>query len=218
MFPDRILYINLPNFEDGNKGIRDDFIELIEKTDFTDIRGMILDLRYNLGGSHNILHPIVSCVIDSVVKTPSDHYIQFAPAPTRWGERDAFILKTRNWKVSPREGKRYNGPLVLLIGSTTHSSGEDMVIELSQRGNCVTIGEPTAGGAGGRYPSSLPGGGEFSVSTFRATYPDGRDYMEMGIQPDVEIRATLDDILAGRDRVLEKAREVIRDWESIQVR
>jgi hypothetical protein len=42
--------------------------------------------------------------------------------------------------------------------------------------------------------------------------------MEMGIQPDVEIRATLDDILAGKDRVLEKGLEVIRDWKSMPVR
>jgi C-terminal processing protease CtpA/Prc len=218
MLPDGILYVDLPNFENENKKIRDGFLALIDTTDLAGIRGMIIDLRYNMGGSHNILHPIVSCLIDSAVKTPTDHYVQYAPAPTRWGEREAFILKTRSWEVPPRDGKRYNGPLVLLIGPTTHSSGEDMVIELSQTGRCITIGEPTAGGAGGRFPSSLPGGGEFTTSTFKATYPDGREYMEMGIQPDVVVRATLDDILAGKDRVLEKGLEVIRNWNSLPVR
>jgi len=218
MLADGILYVNLPNFESENAKIRDDFVALIDTTDLTAIKGIIIDLRYNLGGSHNILHPIVGCLIDSAVKTPTDHYVEYAPAPARWGEREAFILKSRNWEVPPRDGKRYNGPLVLLIGPTTHSSGEDMVIELSQTGRCTTIGEPTAGGAGGRFASSLPGGGEFTVSTFRATYPDGKEYMEMGIQPDVEIRVTLDDILAGKDRVLEKGIDVIRDWESIPAR
>jgi len=212
---DSILYVDLPNFEGTNKGIRDDFLDLIDTTDLTGIKGMIIDLRYNMGGSHNILHPIVSCLIDSPVQTPLDHYVEYAPALARWEKRDPFVLKTRNWEVKPRDGKRYRGPLVLLIGPMTHSSGEDMVIELSQSGRCVTIGERTAGGAGGRYSFPLPGGGEFSVSTFKATYPDGREYMTTGILPDVEVHQTLDDILEGTDRGLEQGIEVIQNWESI---
>ena len=143
---------------------------------------MIIDLRYNLGGSHNIMHPIVSCLIDSTVKTPLQHYLQYSPAPTTWGKNEAFVFKTLDWEVTPRDGKRYLGPLVVLIGPITHSSGEDMIIELSQTGRCITVGEPTAGGAGGRFPFSLPGGGEFKVSTFKATYPDRKEYMDSGIQ------------------------------------
>ncbi|MEJ2721667.1 MAG: S41 family peptidase [bacterium] len=110
---------------------------------------------------------------------------------------------------------RYLGPLVVLIGPYTHSSGEDMVIELSQTGRCVTVGEPTAGGAGDRLSSPLPGGGQFTVSTFKSTYPDGREYMATGIQPDFEINRTLTDIIDGNDRVLKKAVEVITNWEKI---
>ena len=62
-----------------------------------------------------------------------------------------------------------------------------MVIELTQRDRCVTIGESTSGGAGGKLSFSLPAGGEFNMSTFRATYPDGRDYMNNGISPDIKI-------------------------------
>jgi C-terminal processing protease CtpA/Prc len=173
---------------------------------------MIIDLRYNLGGSHNIMHPIVSCLIDSTVKTPLQHYLQYSPAPTTWGKNEAFVFKTQDWEVTPRDGKRYPGPLVVLIGPITHSSGEDMIIELSQTGRCTTIGEPTAGGAGGRFPFSLPGGGEFKVSTFKATYPDGKEYMDSGIQPDVAIASTIEDIIKGHDIVLEKGVEVINNW------
>lgn len=207
---DNILYVNLPNFESENKKIRDDFFDLIDKTDLAGIKGMIIDLRYNLGGSHNIIHPIVSCLIDSTVKTPLDHYLQYSPAPTNWGKNEAFVIKTQDWEVTPRDGKRYLGPLVILMGAITHSSAEDMIIELSQTGRCVTIGEPTAGGAGGEFPFSLPGGGEFKVSTFKATFPDGKEYMETGIQPDFPIQLTIEDIIHGNDIVLEKGLEVIR--------
>ncbi len=214
MMEDNILYINLPNFEGVNKKIRDDFLDLIDKTDLAGIKGMIIDLRYNLGGSHNIMHPIVSCLIDSTVKTPLHHYLQYSPAPTTWGKNEAFVFKAQDWEVNPRDGKRYLGPLVILMGATTHSSGEDMIIELSQTGRCMTIGEATAGGAGGRFPFSLPGGGEFKVSTFKATFPDGKEYMETGIQPDVPIQPTIKDIIQGKDVVLEKALEVMYNWQS----
>ena len=39
--------------------------------------------------------------------------------------------------ASRQDGKRYTGPIVLLLGPYTHSSGEDMVIELSQRKDCI---------------------------------------------------------------------------------
>jgi C-terminal processing protease CtpA/Prc len=212
---DSILYVNLPNLESSNPGIRDDFLALIDTANLARIKGMIIDLRYNMGGSHNILHPIVSSLIDAPVQTPLDHYVEYAPALARWEKRDAFSVKTRNWEVQPRDGKRYLGPLVLLIGPTTHSSGEDMAIELSQTGRCMTIGARTAGGAGGRYAFPLPGGGEFSVSTFKATYPSGKEYMATGILPDIEIHQTLDDILEGKDREVEKGIEVVKNWESI---
>jgi len=217
LLPDGILYVNLPNFQNENTGIRDDFLKLIDTTDLSAVKGMIIDVRYNLGGSHSILHPIVGCLIDSPVSTPAEHYLQYTAAKFRGGDSQAYTWNTQTWEVAPRDGVRYLGPLVALIGPCTHSSGEDMIIELSQTGRCVTIGEPTAGGAGDRLTSLLPGGGQFTVSTFKSTYPDGREYMAAGIQPDFEINRTITDIIDGNDRVLKKAIEVITNWEKIHL-
>ena len=216
MLPGNILYVNLPNFQSENTKIRDGFLELIDSTDLTGVRGMIIDVRYNLGGSHSIMHPIVSCLIDAAVQTPADHYFQYAAARIPWGGAEAYTWETQGGEVAPREGKRYTGPLAVLMGPYTHSSGEDLVIELSQTGRCVTIGEATAGGAGGRLSFDLPGGGEFTVSTFRATFPDGTEYMTTGIQPDFPVRRTLQEVIDGTDRALEKAVEVIAHGGSEQ--
>jgi carboxyl-terminal processing protease len=207
---DGILYVNLPNFQNENKKVKEDFLKLIDNTDPDSIKGMIIDLRYNLGGSHSILHPIVSRLIDSIVKTPTNNFFKYTAAYLPWGKEKAYSWHKQDWEVFPSDGKRYKGAIVLLIGPYTHSSAEDMVIELSQTGRCVTVGEPTAGGAGGGLSFSLPGGGSFAVSSFKATYPDGTDYMDSGIQPDYEIQTELEDILGGKDRVLEKAVEVLK--------
>lgn len=206
---DSILYVNLPNFERRNNNIREDFIQLIDTVDLREINGIIIDLRYNMGGSHSIMHPIVSCLIDEPVKVPTNHYFHYTAANIPWGN-PAVTWDKRELKVFPREGKRFSGSLVLLIGPYTHSSGEDMVIELIQRDRCLTIGEPTSGGAGGKLSFSLPDGGKFNMSTFKASYPDGREYMIRGIKPDIEIRKTLDDIIYENDRVLKKGIEQIK--------
>ena len=217
ILPGGILYVNLPNFQSENPKIRDNFLKLIDETDLTAIKGMIIDVRYNLGGSHDILHPIVSSLIDSTVRTPTNHYLEYAGALFAGGEKQSFTWKSRDWSVLPRKGKRYSGPLAILVGSYTHSSGEDLVIELSQRSNCVTIGQKTAGGAGGRYTFSLPGGGKFTMSTFKATYPDGKEYMGTGIQPDIEIYPDLNDTIRGNDIVLEKAKQVLLNFSNFSL-
>ena len=43
------------------------------------------------------------------------------------------------------------------------------------------------------------------TGTKRDTYPDGREFVGVGILPDILVEATLDDFLRGRDPVLEKA-------------
>ncbi len=51
----------------------------------------------------------------------------------------------------------------------------------------------------------LPGGGIARIVTKRDTYPDGRDFVGFGIQPDVAVAPSVADVQAGQDVVLERA-------------
>ena len=51
---------------------------------------------------------------------------------------------------------------------------------------------------------TLPGGGGARICTKRDTFPDGTDFVGVGVIPDVEIHPTAADIAAGRDRVFEE--------------
>jgi C-terminal processing protease CtpA/Prc len=211
MLDDGTCYVNVPNFEARSGRMEADFSKLVDSLDPSRTKGLILDLRYNSGGSGVIAARIAGCLIDHPVRSPRNHYFQYAPANIPW-KKDPLSWTFREWEIAPRDGKRYLGPLAILCGPATHSSAEDMIIELTQGGRAVTVGERTAGGAGGKLSIALPAGGELCLSTFKATFPDGREYMGTGIQPDVEVRPSLDDSMKGNDPVLEKARAVIRDW------
>jgi C-terminal processing protease CtpA/Prc len=51
----------------------------------------------------------------------------------------------------------------------------------------------------------LPGGALARVCTKQDTYPDGREFVGIGIKPDIEIMPTVSDYLNKKDPVLDKA-------------
>ena len=55
----------------------------------------------------------------------------------------------------------------------------------------------------------LPGGGSGRVCTRQVLYPDGRQFVGQGIQPDILVPTTLADFRARRDAVLDRALEYL---------
>jgi C-terminal processing protease CtpA/Prc len=105
------------------------------------------------------------------------------------------------------------GPVVILTAGTASSTAEDFAISLRHAGRAILVGEPTAGSAGNPISFPLPGGGQFRVATFRAYLPDGGEYIGIGVQPDIEISPTKGDIRQGVDATLDRALEVLVDWD-----
>jgi carboxyl-terminal processing protease len=46
------------------------------------------------------------------------------------------------------------------------------------------------------------------IAVKRQYFPDGSEFEGVGIQPDIEIHSSVDDLRAGRDRALDKALEL----------
>ncbi len=67
------------------------------------------------------------------------------------------------------------------------------------------IGEPTAGSTGQPYSFSLPGGLSARVCSKRDSYPDGKEFVGIGIKPDIAISPTVNSIRSSRDDILLKA-------------
>jgi C-terminal processing protease CtpA/Prc len=209
LLDDGILYVKIPNYE--HDGVLNSFMALIEGLDVDATKGMILDVRNNMGGSSRICSGIVSCLIDESVSSPTERYLQYSAARRAWGRKQEW--STRTYDINPSKGKRYSGPMVILTGPITNSSAEDFVIELKQTGRATTVGGRTSGGAGNPLNIPLPGGGTFRVATFTATFPDGTEYVGTGIEPDIEVYPTAQDLTDGTDPVLKKGVEVARNWE-----
>lgn len=102
--------------------------------------------------------------------------------------------------------ERLHMPLVVLTSHFTVSAGEDFLIMLEGlKGRAVRIGQVTAGSSGQRIGFRISTGGSYFICTKKDTYPDGRKFVGVGIAPDIEVNPEINDIIMGRDVILETA-------------
>jgi len=97
-------------------------------------------------------------------------------------------------------------PLIVLTGNNTASAAEDFLIMLDGlKPRATTMGQRTYGSTGQPMPLELPGLSESRICTKRDTYPDGRDFVGVGVIPDIEIPRNVNDVINGTDNVLDAA-------------
>lgn len=207
--PEGAMYVRISNFEDP--AMTDTFRELIDSLE-DGSAGLVLDLRFCLGGRGNIAERMIGALIEEPVSSPVWRYPRYIAAERNWGRVPEWGEASNT--IQPRQGKRYAGPVVVLTAGTTSSTAEDFAISLRTAGRAVLVGERTAGSAGNPVDVPLPGGGRFEMATFRAYLPDGDEYVGTGVSPDVDAAPTRQDLRTGRDSVLERALEVLSDWDS----
>ena len=116
-----------------------------------------------------------------------------------------------NKMIKPRTSDPFLGPVVVLIGPETNSAAEDFVVPLHAAARATIVGQKSRGSTGQPLQFSfLDGKISGRVCTKRDTYPDGREFVGVGVIPDVEVHLTQRDIVTGRDPILQKGLEVVR--------
>lgn len=207
---DGLIYFRLPSF--GSEKIVEEFNEALDRLEPARIRGMIIDIRLNGGGSSDNAYKVISKLIDGEIQSSRWKTRKYLPAYRSWGQPEEWF-EEKPGRISPSEGFTYTGPLVVLIGPHTVSAAEDFVVPLDYSNRALLIGSKTAGTTGNPLTVTLPGGGIFRVCTKRDSYPDGREFVGIGIDPDIILEPTQLDVYEERDPALEKAVDVLSNWD-----
>jgi len=115
-----------------------------------------LEVRGLPGGRGDIAEMMIGVLIDAPVSSPHWKYPHYVAAELNWGRPPQW--STTSNTITPREGKRFMGPAVIL----------------------------TAGSAGNPIRRPHPGGDHFSMATLRAYLPDGGECVGIGQRPTIQ--------------------------------
>lgn len=167
-------------------------------------RGLILDLRENGGGNSGTGFRILDHLTPDSFAVGEWATLEYRPLDRARG-RGAQERKEPSLRWPPHGGEPFRGPVAVLIGPRTGSAAEDFCVAFDLMNRGVLVGEPTTGSTGQPLGFSLPGGGSGQVCTAHCYYPGGKEFVGVGVMPQLLIRQTVADIREGRDPVLEAA-------------
>ena len=167
-----------------------------------DCDAMVLDLRPNGGGNELLALPIAAWFVTGTQV--------YAGCVKRNPESGAWDVRDERRIVGNGAGRRFDGPVAVLIGPRCLSSCEAFVLMMRQAERAVLVGSRTGGSSGNPQPHVLPNGVTVWLPSWRATDADGECFEGVGIAPDIEVRATASDFERG-DPVLEAALAALRE-------
>jgi C-terminal processing protease CtpA/Prc len=111
----------------------------------------------------------------------------------------------------PKSDKPYKGKVIVIVNELSQSQAEYTAMAFRAGVNTTIIGSTTAGADGNVSRISLPGGLRTMISGIGVYYPDGTETQRVGVVPDVIVKPTIEGIKNGRDELLEKAIELIKE-------
>lgn len=196
---DSIALIALNSFSSDK--VAEEFLKDFDK--ISRATAIVFDVRNNGGGSGSVGLKILSCLTPKPFLTTSYHTRDYRPTFRAWGRPEG---KYSSGSSCQPDGKHcYDKPVYILTSPKTFSAAEDFVMTFDAMHRGLILGEPTGGSTGQPLFFYLPGGGNARVCTKRNTYPDGKEFVGVGIQPNISVKQTVRDFREGKDTVLETA-------------
>jgi len=200
VLPGNIAYVALRSFGDETCSKQFDAnFEAIRKTD-----AIIFDVRENGGGSSNVGWDILGYLTDRPFQSTQWSTREYRPVWRAWN-RPERQYSDPGYAIQPHGSDPYRKPVIVLTSPRTYSAAEDFAVVFDAMKRGRTVGEATGGSTGQPLSIPLPGGGSFRLCTKHDRYPDGREFVGVGLLPTVPVSPTVEDLRAGRDTVLDAA-------------
>lgn len=190
MRPDGVAYVSLFDFSsEASAKLEDALVELLRQ----DPKGLILDLRRNPGGWLN------EAVLTTGLFVPQDTLVLI----------ERFKDETERPYFSSNRPVATDIEMVLLVDGGSASASEIVAGALQDHGRAVLVGEKTFGKGSVQLPHELSNGAELRVTVARWFTPNDRAIHGEGLEPDIAVEITSEDLEAERDPQLERAVEYL---------
>lgn len=186
---DDIGYIRLSSFI--SKNAANEFENIL--TQSKNKRGFIIDLRSNPGGL------LTNAIYISSMLLPKGIIVSTV-------DRDGY-KETQKASGMPLTNK----PVVVLINKGSASASEIMSGALKDNKRAVIVGEKSFGKGLVQEINRLPDNSGVNITIQKYLTPNGTDINKKGIEPDITVTLSDDDIKNKDDKQLKKANEVLQD-------
>lgn len=192
-YPHSTAYINLDYISDSNF---DDNFEAATK-----YKNLIIDLR-------NYPHGNTSLNLSSfIIPNKSSFFFSSYADVTAPG----LLRKKKGYKLGNDNGDYYKGNVYVLVSEATQSQAEFLAMALQANKKVKIVGSSTAGSDGNVQEFHFPGNIKTVFTGLGIYYPDGTPTQRKGVKLDIEVNQTLSGISQGRDEILEKALDIIKN-------
>ncbi len=185
-----VAYLSLTEFNAVSaQQVRNNLRELMGQNP----KGLILDLRNNPGGYLQMAVEIAS---------------EFLPRGTlvvTEAERDQPDRELR----ASRGGLALDVPLVVLVNGGSASASEIVAGAIQDHERGILVGETTYGKGSVQQTHTLADGSSLRVTIAKWVLPGGRILNGDGLEPDISVSTTPDEVAEGRDVQLERAVEYL---------
>ncbi len=191
MLEDDMAYIRINEFDEVTPG---QFKTALEASRDSGMKGLVLDLRGNPGGSVNAVVDIARMLLpEGLVVYTEDKY----------GKREEYTCDGSN---------EFKLPLVVLVDGNSASASELLSGAIQDYGKGILVGTTTFGKGIVQQMLTLRDGSAIKITISSYFTPKGRNIHKIGIEPDVACPFDSEAYYtSGFDNQLEKAREVLRE-------
>lgn len=188
---------------------REEFDKIYEQILKTN--ALIIDIRDNGGGNSDHADYIIRHFNDQPVRLGRWSSRMYIAAHGSWDYPQEWFMESPNPMEPVKDKPIYKKPIALLINATTFSSAENFSVTYRGLNRGKIIGTPTGGSTGNPIFIDLGFGLGCSICTKNEWEVDGRNFIGIGIVPDIEVKENADIFLKNKDIVIEKALEILKD-------
>src|SRR6185503_7299470 len=194
-------YLRILELEGVNRRTLTDSLDRLGR-DFTDLDGVIIDIRDCPGGDDDIAITIINRFCDR--KRIAFH------RKTKIGPGEDDFTATETWHIEPQGDAQFTGPIALLTCDSVFSGGEAFALAMRELPHVTIIGDHTNGIFSYELEKKLPNGWRYCLSYQKYFSADLVCYEGKGVPADIELFNTKVDIDDGVDPLITSALEVLK--------
>ena len=192
-YHDNIAYVSINQFSDNTA---DEFEKVVSELVLKDLKGMVIDLRFNGGGYLDAAVDVLSSLLEKNLAA--------ATIRERVGKMGEETLVTNGGT------KVLDVPLVVLVNEGSASASEIVAGALQDHERGVIMGTQTFGKGTVQAVEFLEDGSSLRMTIAQWFTPEERVIQGIGITPDITVENYDEDVMNGYDRQLEEALKYLR--------